>query len=136
MTNDVQNNSENGNSWMSANRMKLNISKSKMCIFATKSTIAKVDLANHPLALNSVNNCITHESDIWCWGLILNQQLTREQHINILGFKLQYNSTIFGTETSPYTRLFCILFSRLLHVPVFDRSPSCGSQTTHATKSL
>ena len=137
MMNDSEKDLENINKWINANYMKLNISKTKMCIFATKSTMTKIDQAGHPLTLNFMNNCVTLDSDIKCMGLILDKQLTWKQHITTLCSKLNYNLNSIRTF-QPFLepKHLHILVSYLFLFHVFYMTCLWGQACTTALKPI
>ena len=81
---------------MEANRMHLNVQKTKVCVFGTKNVLRKLG----PVNLQFKNTILKTEETIKCLGLTLDSKLNWKPHINNLTKTLNYTLNTIKTLSS------------------------------------
>ncbi|CAL4065520.1 unnamed protein product, partial [Meganyctiphanes norvegica] len=103
------------NSWFTANKMTLNTDKTSFTIFKTNRLI----IPNLPDHIEFLNCKINRSTEIKFLGLILDENLTWDQHITVICNKLKslfhifYNIRNFLSEQDIRTIYYSLIYSRI-----------------------
>ena len=93
------------NEWLKANKLSLNITKTKYILFCKKSNQDDLPLILPSLVINNTN--IKREDSMNFLGVILNENLCWKKHIEVLESKLSKNIGILY-KVKPFLNLNCL----------------------------
>lgn len=106
MENDMKDELSNLFKWLCENKLSLNTTKSKFCLFAKKSRINAINFENINISVNGEN--ISHSNEIKYLGVILDSSLSFHSHVDYgmrkFSKKVGFLSRV-GTSLSMSTKL-------------------------------